>query len=384
MKKANTLFAMALLVMAGCMGCTKQSGKSSDELITIDVTAKYPKKEFILQDILDVEYIPLETTDEFVCQGVPLAIGEEIILIRNIQSEIFIFDRNGKGIRKIDRRGESAEEYLYNYNAFLDEKNGEIFICDRKTLVYDLYGNFKRSFEQKKDASLDDVTNFNEEGFIWWNAAFNFNAESVDMPSFFITSKLDGTILKEIEIPFEGRKSPIIIWTEGEMTYASGPHNKSIIPFKNEMILTEASSDTVYRYTQDHRLIPLLARTPSLQSMDPEVFLLPGVITDDYIFMDINTKQKDSKDVSIVHDRQTGETFQYTVFNDDYSSKERVNMYSMGKNGNPNIAFCQALNIDRLLEAYEKGQLKGRLKEIAAGLEEDANAVIMLGKYKKQ
>ena len=34
-------------------------------------------------------------------------------------------------------------------------------------------------------------------------------------------------------------------------------------------------------------------------------------------------------------------------------------------------------------EAYEKGQLKGRLKEIAATLDEEANPVIMLIKHKK-
>ncbi|MDH6358178.1 hypothetical protein M2135_003185, partial [Parabacteroides sp. PF5-9] len=35
------------------------------------------------------------------------------------------------------------------------------------------------------------------------------------------------------------------------------------------------------------------------------------------------------------------------------------------------------------LDAYEKGQLKGKLKEIAAGLHEESNPVIMLAKYKK-
>jgi hypothetical protein len=37
-----------------------------------------------------------------------------------------------------------------------------------------------------------------------------------------------------------------------------------------------------------------------------------------------------------------------------------------------------------LIEAYEKGELKGRLKEIAATLDEESNAVIMLAKYRKQ
>jgi len=37
----------------------------TDELVTINVNKDYPEKELILQDIMDVEYIALETTDEF-------------------------------------------------------------------------------------------------------------------------------------------------------------------------------------------------------------------------------------------------------------------------------------------------------------------------------
>ena len=85
------LVAVACLgiVMTGCGG-KRQVG---DGLITIDVTARYSHKELILQDFLDVEYIPLETGGEFYCQGVVQAIGEKIILIKNRvnDGDIFIF-----------------------------------------------------------------------------------------------------------------------------------------------------------------------------------------------------------------------------------------------------------------------------------------------------
>jgi hypothetical protein len=46
------------------------------------------------------------------------------------------------------------------------------------------------------------------------------------------------------------------------------------------------------------------------------------------------------------------------------------------------IATWQSLEADKLVEACEKGQLKGRLKEIAAELDEEDNPVIMLIKHK--
>ncbi len=50
---------------------------------------------------------------------------------------------------------------------------------------------------------------------------------------------------------------------------------------------------------------------------------------------------------------------------------------------NNEIAIMKRLEPYKLVEAYEKGKLKGELKEIAAKLDEEDNAVIMLVKHKK-
>ena len=229
------------------------------------------------------------------------------------------------------------------------------------------------------------MTNFDADNFIWRNSAFDFDIDetAIEMPPFFITSKQDGSIIREIEIPIEKRKSPIIMWRDGDMVYSIGFHNKTIILYKDEMILTEASSDTVYRYTQDHELIPFIARIPSVLSMDPEVFLLPGVVSDTHCFMNINIKKRDTPTVSLMLDRKTGEVFQSTVYNGAYSTKKQVNMYNMGKSANRNVAFCHTIAAHSLVEAYEKDELKGKLKEIAANLDEDSNAVMVIMTYKE-
>ena len=73
MKQTNTILAIILLVvLAGC-GENKQS---TDDLITVDVSKSYPKKELVLQDFMDVEYIALETTDEFLTQGLVKDVGK--------------------------------------------------------------------------------------------------------------------------------------------------------------------------------------------------------------------------------------------------------------------------------------------------------------------
>ena len=58
MKNVHSILIMLLLIIAGC----GKNNQPANELSTVDVTAKYPYKELILQDFMDVEYIPLETT----------------------------------------------------------------------------------------------------------------------------------------------------------------------------------------------------------------------------------------------------------------------------------------------------------------------------------
>lgn len=50
---------------------------------------------------------------------------------------------------------------------------------------------------------------------------------------------------------------------------------------------------------------------------------------------------------------------------------------------NQEIMTWQRLYADQLVESYSKGELKGRLKEIAANLDEESNPVVMLLKKKK-
>jgi len=67
MKKTNLFSAITFLfIMVACVGTKDQL---EYDLITVDVNAKYPKKELILQDFMDVEYIALESSDEKLSQG---------------------------------------------------------------------------------------------------------------------------------------------------------------------------------------------------------------------------------------------------------------------------------------------------------------------------
>ena len=128
-------------------------------------------------------------------------------------------------------------------------------------------------------------------------------------------------------------------------------------------------------------------RTPSIQTMNPEVFLFTSLFTDKYYFMEAVRKEYDFNlkkgfpSTNLVYDTNDKRIYTYKVYNDDFTTQDEVNLKSRPLGGD--ILSWQTLEAYKLIEAYEKGELKGRLKEITATLNEDSNPVIMLLKSKQ-
>jgi hypothetical protein len=192
--------------------------------------------------------------------------------------------------------------------------------------------------------------------------------------------------MEDIEIPFEKKISTVIVEKVGDMVYGNAPRNSLIVPLQNNWILTEPSTDTVYMNQPDNSLHPFMVRTPSVHTMDPEVFLFPGVLTDRYYFMQTVKKEYDFAadeglpTTDLAYDRQEKKIYKYTVYNHDFSERtEDMSQRSI----NNETACCVTLEAPDLVEAYGKGKLNGKLGEIAAKLDEEDNPVIMLIKYKR-
>ena len=384
MKNQNLILVFILLVVAGC----EKNKQQADDLITVDVTTSYPKKELVLQDFMDVEYIALETTDQFLTQGLVRDVGKEYLLAtnRNNDGDIFLFDRKtGKGVRKINRQGQGAEEYTRMNDVILDESNGEIFVKSQgnKILVYDLYGGFKRCLNLGREVS--SVFDYDKNNLICYDMS-DYHSKGKDRSKSYhiIISKQDGSVTREIFIPFKTINTPIVV--DGDKFIAS--YSYPIRLSHDAWTLVDTSADTLYHYAPDGTLIPFIVRTPSAHTMQPEVFLYMGISTDRYHFMqtvkNVFNFEKGNGFYTdeLVYDREEKAMFQVAVCNDDYAEKRTVAMTA--KSINREIENATSLNASRLVEIYKKGQLKdGKLKEIVSKLDEEDNPVIMLVKQKQ-
>lgn len=371
-----------LVVWAGCGG----NILSDNEIITVDVSKSYPKKELILQDFMDVEYIALETTDEFLTQGLVSAVGKKYLLVknRNQDGDIFIFDRKtGKGLRKINRQGQGPEEYARIREIILDEDKGEIFInsLGNKILVYDLYGEFKRCLNLGQEVS--SIFNYDENNLICYDMSeYHNKGKKRSKPYHLLISKQDGSVVQDILLPFETINTPIV---NDEGNFVSS-YSYQVRPTHGKCILMDTSTDTLYNYVKG-TLEPLVVRIPPIQTMRPEVFLYLGICTDRYWFMQTvkNTFDFEKGDgfptEELAYDREEQKMFQAVVYNADYVEKRLVAMTANPVNREiENVTTLQAF---QLVELYQKGKLKeGQLKEIASKLQEEDNPVIMLVKNK--
>ena len=381
-------------MIAGC-GRYRQNNQN-DGFITVDVTANYPKKELILQDFMDVEYIPLETYGDFYCQGIVVAIGENVMIVINqiLDGNIFVFDRTtGKGLRKFNRRGSGPGEYIFILGIILDEENDELFIHDvsKKIFVYDLSGNFKRSIRDKEGSNYSEIYNFDRESLICDDKFSGNEGEATDRPSFVIISKQDGSIVNDIQIPFKQKITTTVMSKftigDGDSRIIKPLSYPSINLYQNDFILTEPSSDTIFRLSPNYSMIPFMVRVPSVQSMETEIFLFTGILTDRYYFIQTVKKEIEFATLQVprtnlMYDKQENSIYEYTVYNGDFSTKKPVNMSSTTLSAE--IAFCQKIEAYELVEAYKNGDLKdGKLKDIASKLDEEDNPIIMLVKHKK-
>ena len=397
-KNKGVMKILVIILLITVVGCSGGGSQLKDGFITVDVTKRYPEKDLILQDFMDVEYIPLETNDDFLTQGRVLAISKDFIVVKNRinDGDIFIFDSTtGKGLRKINRRGEGPEEYIDIMGIVIDEDMDEMYVHNGagsgRILVYDFDGKFKRSIRYKEGSSYWHLHNFDRENLICYDNFFE--TRSVQHPLVLI-SKQDGSITKEIQIPYEKKISTSMNVKVGDMGLFLGANRFPIICYLDNWALSLPSSDTIYRYQPDHTMTPLIVRTPSIQSIQPTVFLFPWILTDRYYFMetvkkdfDPVTKQMPSTD--LVYDRQRDALFEYKVYNNDYAEKKLISFSSSNTTISPRplndeIASWQVLEAYQLVEDYEKGKLKGRLKEIVSKLDKEDNPVLMLIKYKNK
>ncbi|MDD4637614.1 MAG: 6-bladed beta-propeller [Bacteroidales bacterium] len=147
-----------LLLLPLLIGCTNVQNKetnsanadSKDGLVTFHLNAPPATvKPLLLSELADsVSYVALETTKESLTDKA-IQYGERYYTIIN-GDRLLCFDKNGKYLHQIGRRGKGPEEYTWMeyYNDFTVDSETNWVYCksyNKRTQVYDENGKFVKS-----------------------------------------------------------------------------------------------------------------------------------------------------------------------------------------------------------------------------------------------
>ena len=381
MKRLYTITLLLASMLLSCGGGKgeAQKQKVSDGLWTFDVTKEYPTKEIYIQDIADVDYIPLETNDSILWRGREvLYLDDDYIVGANRNNGVYFHDGKGKALNMFNKMGQGPKEYSDMYKVQYDKKSDEIYINDMfKYYVYDKEGNFKRSFQGIEDKLYSRIEQFfilNEDELIQYN--YNNHYTRV--------SRLTGEHLGDIKLGVAD-STTTLRFKKNNMIF-----NTIVSHFtkdKEGYIITSFPSDTTYLLTSNLQLKPIGVRIPPVSSQDVPVFLLPVKNTPRYYFMSTIKNEDSFPTKAYMMDKKTNQIYYLKDYfkNKDYIGlKVHLDMFGPSVLANlPNNVCVQSLNITKLCEAYEEGKLSGKLKDIAANLKEDDNPVLMIIKFRE-
>ncbi len=396
MKKFDyCLFALGMLLAVGCTKTeVKTETKNKIGTPVVDVTKTYPKKEIVLQDIADVEYIPLETRDNVLLsenRKITYVSRDTIMICSARTGDVFFFDGKGKFLHSFNKKGQSGREYLSMIEVTFDAKNKEVFVYDvlggkQRILVYSEKGVYKRTLLPKVDA-LDKIVNYDSETlFAFEGLTFgNKNKKDINKTPFLFLSKKTGKVdtlksfyIKDRENAVKGQMlNGMMIYFQVLDSYIN-PLKKS-----NSFVLNDLSADTIFEYAKHKKLTPICIKTPKLKEQEgTQKLVVIDRVNEKHLFVSVRLREMSLKGFSLLDFRKNKVKFPestHLIINratSEISECKVLNKDILDTNFKL-TPQTELLDTDDILELLEEGKLSGKLKEIAEKLKEDDNPVLM-------
>lgn len=390
--KINHLILLISFLLLGSEAVSSQS--KAGNLPVFDFSKNYPQKKMRLQDMADIEYVPLETTDDILLGGSSTlsAVTNKYILVHEVQrGDIFLFDRKtGKLFSHFNHKGQSGREYLWIKNGtILDEKKEEIYVCSQVIQVYSLKGEYKRTLNINGFQNEMKIYNFDDESLlIYDDVIIDPGLENkTKKDPYRLVSKKDGSLISVLDIHLSKRYSNAIVqkldnnmWRPFQIYYTYNPY------YGQDLMIMDMSCDTLYQLSPNKGLTPILTRKPSVHASEPRNIWIPFLTTDK--FMLIGTLLLDFESIGQyafwMYDFNTKEVEKVFILDAEYDTRS----WSKGKwspEATPAIAknmAAELIQASSIIEAYNGKRLAGNGKKIAKTLMEDDNPVVRILRFK--
>jgi hypothetical protein len=365
-----------LLLLTGCRGWKV----ADSSLIDIDLRIAPQEKQIHVEDIADVSYLQLALDEEFLFTGMPTVITDSKIIISQYTGDVFVFSREGEPLLKFNRRGSGPDDYSSMYGLVYDEEAEELFVAsNRSIMVYSTDGEFKRRLPIPEGAYINEMVSFDTHTLLL------YDDYGVYPSPFSLISKVSGEVVDTVSLPRDSKVSVRIIKQDAaNVSILQGP-TRHIVRHSDRYLLTDYSLDTVFFFSRDKQLSPALVRKPSIQSMDPVVYLNSFISAGEMSFMQaVTVKDENGRlpRVWLMYDRSTGFIYRPTIIMEEYEGKVlNLSVETIASTSDSRLGLI-VLSLDELQEAYDDNKLSGELKRIVERSEDDGNDIYLFLHFK--
>lgn len=363
---------MIQFVLLGC-SCTNTDQEKG--LTTIDLSKDYPKKEILLSEIADIQYVYMNEGNDYIYGGNPLYVSDHTFVFYSEGSFLF-FTKDGQPKSKFNHQGNGPDEYDYFSKVVYDEANDELYILSEKRLiVYSSSGVHKRTIALllSDDKRITSVANYDNGSLLLF-----------DSDNFVLISKADGSELKRLDVSSGEKVKLYAINQDEQRVSVIASTQNQIVNYKDGLLLSDYSTDTVFFFNKSKELMPVLIKQPSIHSMDPVIYANTFVEAADYLFyrkIIVKVQNGQLPSVYLMQNKKDGTVYEQEIKMDDFKGKQvEIAPEILTSSSQRGLVV---LDLAELEEAYADGRLKGKLKELMEKIDrENGNNVYMLLTFK--
>jgi len=389
--KKNILYLFISSIFAISCSSDKQP---HEELPHIDVKKNYPEKEISLTDIADVTYLQLNTEDpDFIYKGSISYVTQNTIVVTDRSSNsVLFFRKDGSPKSRFNHRGQGPEEYTDAAYVMYDETADDVYISPDFSdyiQVYSSFGQYKRklTLPQRNIGGqmvfLDDQSIQVYDNTSLWQSIVNrqsndkitFTEQTKDS-SFYLISKADGAVLEYINLPYNNID---LSYSDPAGTFFAQVNYARIRKSPDGIFLYNPENDTIFLYSKDRHLTPVMYKKPLLNELNPLIVMDICMEVGDLQFMSAYTYSKEGESPEAkyyIRDKKTNEIFRQKFTLPDYKGK--VFCFNPRLPNYYENEYHFELDAFELKEAYRESKLGGKLKELASTLNEDEDENVFI------
>ena len=162
------LLALSICIVL-CASCHRKENRLREQIV-IDLLSNVQDTLNYSSFVDSISYISLETTDQCLVGSIKdVIISDKYILVLDkILPVVWIFDKEGHYLTKIDRKGDGPEEYVNLSQFDYDRKKEHVLLLDSWTqsiLFYGLDGSFVKRV--KLDTSPSDFVRLEDNNYVF-------------------------------------------------------------------------------------------------------------------------------------------------------------------------------------------------------------------------